>query len=343
MAAVLKIASGRLSDRLSRRKPIVVAGYALSSARPPARRARHAARARPRGARDRPHRQGRPQRAPRRPRRARDTRGRPRAGLRLPAGDGPRGRDDRSSSGFGHPVVASREPPARVRARGGARRPRGGDARVRGPRRANGARGRAERGRPGDRRPPRAGPLALPRCALPLHPRQLLGRVPAPAGAGRRGAAGGDPARVDAPPPREGRGQHLGRLSLRSYRAPPRDRDRLDRVRAGLRRLRRGRLGRSASSALFAFYGLFHAFSEGAERALVADLAGASSRGRAFGLFHAATGAALLPASLLTGVLWQRFGAPVALGTGAAFAAFAALGLFLLVPETAGNRRPAAS
>ena len=95
--------------------------------------------------------------------------------------------------------------------------------------------------------------------------------------------------------------------------------------------------------ALFAFYGLFHAFSEGAERALVADLAGASSRGRAFGLFHAATGAALLPASLLTGVLWQRFGAPVALGTGAALAAFAALGLFLLVPETAGNRRPAAS
>ena len=95
--------------------------------------------------------------------------------------------------------------------------------------------------------------------------------------------------------------------------------------------------------ALFAFYGLFYAFSEGAERALVADLAGEATRGRAFGLFHATTGAALLPASLLTGVVWQRFGAPVALGTGAAIAGFAALGLFLLVPETAGGRRPAAS
>jgi MFS family permease len=83
---------------------------------------------------------------------------------------------------------------------------------------------------------------------------------------------------------------------------------------------------------LFAFYGLYHAFSEGAERALVADLAGPATRGRAFGLFHAVTGAALLPASILTGVLWQRLGAPVALGTGAALAAAAALGLLTLVP-----------
>ncbi len=83
---------------------------------------------------------------------------------------------------------------------------------------------------------------------------------------------------------------------------------------------------------LFAFYGLFHALTEGAERALVADLAGETTRGRAFGLFHAVTGAALLPASLVTGLLWQRFGAPVALGTGAALAALAALGLLALVP-----------
>jgi len=90
---------------------------------------------------------------------------------------------------------------------------------------------------------------------------------------------------------------------------------------------------------LFAVYGLFHAFSEGAERALVADLAEGPARGRAFGLFHAVTGAVLLPASLLTGFLWQRLGAAVALGTGAALAAVAALGLFLLVPETAGRSR----
>jgi MFS family permease len=87
--------------------------------------------------------------------------------------------------------------------------------------------------------------------------------------------------------------------------------------------------------ALFAFYGLYHALTEGAERALVADLAPRTTSGRAFGLFHAVTGAALLPASLLTGVLWQRFGAPVALGTGAALAALAALGLLALVPAPA--------
>jgi MFS family permease len=90
-----------------------------------------------------------------------------------------------------------------------------------------------------------------------------------------------------------------------------------------------------AVAGLFAFYGLFHALTEGAERALVTDLAGEATRGRAFGLFHAVTGAALLPASLLTGLLWQRLGAPVALGTGGALAAVAALGLLALVPEPA--------
>jgi MFS family permease len=88
----------------------------------------------------------------------------------------------------------------------------------------------------------------------------------------------------------------------------------------------------SAIVALFALYGLFHALTEGPERALVADLAG-SSRGRAFGLFHAVTGAMLLPASLLTGLLWQRFGASAALGMGALLAGVAALGLQVAVPE----------
>ncbi|MCG6919858.1 MAG: MFS transporter [Acidobacteria bacterium] len=88
---------------------------------------------------------------------------------------------------------------------------------------------------------------------------------------------------------------------------------------------------------LFAFYGVFHALTEGPERALVADLSGPELRGRAFGLFHAVTGAALLPASLLTGFLWQDFGAPVALGTGAALAGVAALGLQFLVPEPAAR------
>jgi MFS family permease len=84
--------------------------------------------------------------------------------------------------------------------------------------------------------------------------------------------------------------------------------------------------------ALFAVYGLFHALTEGPERALVADLAGNDARGRAFGFYHAVTGAMLLPASLLTGYLWQTFSPATALGTGAALAAAAALGLLVLVP-----------
>ncbi len=88
---------------------------------------------------------------------------------------------------------------------------------------------------------------------------------------------------------------------------------------------------------LFALYGLFPALTEGPERALVADLAGPVARGRAFGLYHAVTGAMLLPASLLTGFLWQRFGPGVALGVGAVLAATAAGALLLLVPEP---RRP---
>jgi MFS family permease len=89
---------------------------------------------------------------------------------------------------------------------------------------------------------------------------------------------------------------------------------------------------------LFAVYGLFYALSEGPERALVADLAGERARGRAFGLFHAVSGAMLLPASLLTGLLWQRLGAATALSTGAALAAVAAVLLVALVP---GGRRQA--
>ena len=83
--------------------------------------------------------------------------------------------------------------------------------------------------------------------------------------------------------------------------------------------------------ALFGVYGLFAAASEGPERALVADLADARGQGGAFGYFHAVTGIMLLPASLLTGVLWQAFGAAAALLTGAGLALAAAVLLWAWV------------
>jgi len=80
---------------------------------------------------------------------------------------------------------------------------------------------------------------------------------------------------------------------------------------------------------------LHHALTEGPERALVAEMAAGERRGRAFGLYHAVTGVLLLPASLVTGALWQRFSPAAALLTGAALALLAASALVLFVREPA--------
>lgn len=85
--------------------------------------------------------------------------------------------------------------------------------------------------------------------------------------------------------------------------------------------------------ALFVAYGLHFALCEGAEKALVADLSGRARGGRAFGLYHGVTGVMLLPASLLAGALWQWRGPLPAFGLGALLALVAALGLWLFVPE----------
>jgi len=81
---------------------------------------------------------------------------------------------------------------------------------------------------------------------------------------------------------------------------------------------------------LFLVYALYHGLAEGAERAIIADLAERGARGRAFGMYHGLVGVAALPAGLGTGLLWDRFGARWALGINAGCAALAALFLFWL-------------
>jgi MFS family permease len=78
---------------------------------------------------------------------------------------------------------------------------------------------------------------------------------------------------------------------------------------------------------LFALYAFFFGLTEGPERAFVADLVPERLRGRAYGFFHAAIGIAALPASVLFGLIWKRFGPQAAFLTGAgiALAATAAL------------------
>jgi len=85
--------------------------------------------------------------------------------------------------------------------------------------------------------------------------------------------------------------------------------------------------------ALFVAYGFFFGLTEGAEKALVADLAPAGRRGTAFGWYNFAVGIAALPASLVFGYVWDRFGSATAFGIGAGLAGVAAVGLVALVPR----------
>lgn len=75
--------------------------------------------------------------------------------------------------------------------------------------------------------------------------------------------------------------------------------------------------------ALFIGYGVFYGLTEPAEKALVKQLAPAEAQGRAFGWYNFVVGIAALPAGLLTGAVWTLAGPAAALGLGAVLAAVA--------------------
>ena len=81
---------------------------------------------------------------------------------------------------------------------------------------------------------------------------------------------------------------------------------------------------------LFAVYGFYHAFTEGVGRAIVADLVEERWRATAYGMYSALTGFAALPAGIIFGVLWDRFGPAVSFQYGAALGVVALL-LFLFL------------
>jgi len=83
---------------------------------------------------------------------------------------------------------------------------------------------------------------------------------------------------------------------------------------------------------LFALYGLFFGLTEGTERALIADLS-PTRRGVTFGYYHLIIGTASLPASVIFGALWSWGGPALAFTVGAGLAGSAALLLVLLVPQ----------
>jgi MFS family permease len=89
--------------------------------------------------------------------------------------------------------------------------------------------------------------------------------------------------------------------------------------------------------AWFLLYGAYFALTEGAEKALVADLAPVSAHGRAFGYYNAALGVGALLASVGFGFLYERFGAPTAFGVGAGLSAVAAALLVSLRIDVRGG------
>lgn len=87
----------------------------------------------------------------------------------------------------------------------------------------------------------------------------------------------------------------------------------------------------------FLVYGFYFGFAEGTEKALIADLAPVGRRGVAFGIYNAVQGLGALAASVVFGAIWNMFGAPAAFWTGAALALAATVLLFVFVPPY--NRR----
>jgi MFS family permease len=89
--------------------------------------------------------------------------------------------------------------------------------------------------------------------------------------------------------------------------------------------------------ALFAVYGCYFGLVEGTEKALVADMVPAARRGAAFGAFNLTVSAAALPASLIFGLIWDRAGAATAFQFGAAIAIAACAALLLLTGSDKAN------
>ncbi len=87
--------------------------------------------------------------------------------------------------------------------------------------------------------------------------------------------------------------------------------------------------------------GFYFGLTEGAERALVRDLAVPAERGTAFGWFHMLVGTAAIPAGLLLGGLWSVYGVKTAFLVSSLLACLATIGFWQWVqikPQNSGPR-----
>jgi len=70
---------------------------------------------------------------------------------------------------------------------------------------------------------------------------------------------------------------------------------------------------------LFGAYGIYYGLSEGVFRAYIADLVEPDYRATAYGIFNTGIGLALVPASIIFGVIWDAFGSKWAFFVSAGF------------------------
>ena len=85
--------------------------------------------------------------------------------------------------------------------------------------------------------------------------------------------------------------------------------------------------------AVFVLYGVYTAMIAGVERALVAEISPKELKGTMLGLHSTVAGIALLPASVIAGLLWNAFGAKAPFLFGAGLSLAAALILIVFMRE----------
>jgi MFS family permease len=78
-------------------------------------------------------------------------------------------------------------------------------------------------------------------------------------------------------------------------------------------------------------WGVHMGMSQGLLAALVADTVPRHLRGTAFGVFNLITGLTLLAASVIAGLLWQFYGAPLTFLAGCGFAAVTLIGVVIVI------------
>lgn len=87
----------------------------------------------------------------------------------------------------------------------------------------------------------------------------------------------------------------------------------------------------SSISVIFLFlaYGVYYGLTEGVAKAYIADIVPKNKKGSAFGWYNLVVGSTLFPASLIAGYLWQVFSPATSFYFGASLAIIAALGFII--------------